>query len=422
MTNFQTPRGTKDLMPEDMKIRDWLASIVKPVVEVYGFQPVETPAFESFDLLSAKAGEDIKNEIFTFEDKGGRMMGLRFDGTVPVARIVANNPNLSKPIKYYYLSRYWRYDEPQAGRFREFWQLGVELIGSQYYEADTETIACAAACVKALGIKKFNLLLNDRRILDAALKGLNASAVCRIIDKIGKHPESEIRQMLEVEAKEKTDDILNLCSINGEVSTVVEKARGLIGENPGLETLTKISELLEVIGLGRNIKADLSIVRGLDYYTSTVFELKEPSYDLTLIGGGRYDNLIGLYSNQQIPATGWAMGIDRIIEVLKNKELLPKQENTYIAAVIPIDLPEAGFKIADQLRSSGVPTLLDVQRRSLGKALEHAAKCAKYAIIVGERDYSQGIVTIRNLTTGKEWKARANEVTTQIKLSGTENA
>jgi histidyl-tRNA synthetase len=400
-----------------MKMLEWMGNKMKPVVELYGFQPVETPAFESFDLLSAKSGADIENEIFSFEDKGKRMMGLRFDGTVPIARIVANNPALPKPIKYYYLSRYWRYDEPQAGRYREFWQLGVELIGSKYVEADAEVIACAASCVKALGLKKFKINLNDRRMFDPLVKGLNHLNICRIIDKMDKKDPDEIRKMLKKEAGGKTDDIMDLCSLKGEPGKILDAAEGVVGEIDTIDSLRKLVEFLEKCDLGRNLTVDLSIVRGLDYYTSTVFEVKEPDYKLTLLGGGRYDNMISVYSGTETPATGWGMGIDRMMDVLAQKNLFPKFDFRAKAAVIPINMEKEALMIAEKLRIKGIVTLLELKRRKLGKSLEWAANNAEYAVIVGETDMKKGVVTIRDLKTGNEWKCKVFDIATQLKLA-----
>jgi histidyl-tRNA synthetase len=417
MSDYQTPRGTRDLMPEHMKRMEWMANRLKPIVELYGFQPVETPAYESFDLLSAKSGADIENEIFAFEDKGNRKMGLRFDGTVPIARIVANNPSLPKPIKYYYLSRYWRYDEPQAGRYRELYQLGVELIGSEHIEADAEVIACAAACIKNLGIKSFKINLNDRRIFDPLTKGLNHLNICRIIDKMEKQDPDEIRKMLRDEAGDRSEDIMDLCSLKGDPHKIIEAAEDVIGKLDAIDSLRELVDMLETCDLGRNINIDLSIVRGLDYYTSTVFEIKDPGYNLTLVGGGRYDNMIGVYSGIETPATGWGMGIDRMIDVVASKDIFPKFDFKAKAAVIPINTYGRALAIAERLRSKGILALMELKRRKLGKSIEWASKNAQYAVIVGETDLKKGEVTIRNLESGKEWKAKVADVATQLKLA-----
>ena len=417
MSEYQTPRGTRDIMPEQMKMLEWMSKRLKPVVELYGYLPVETPAFESFDLLAGKSGADIEQEIFSFTDKGGRKMGLRFDGTVPIARIVASNPAIPKPVKYYYLSRYWRYDEPQAGRYREFWQLGVELIGSEYIEADAEVIACAAACVKALGIKDFKINLNDRRIFDPLVNGKNHLNICRIIDKMDKKDPDEIRKLLKNEAAEKTDDIMDLCSLKGDPSKILDTAEQVVGKIDAIVSLRELVDFLEKCDLGRNLAVDLSIVRGLDYYTSTVFEVKEPGYNLTLVGGGRYDKMIGVYSGINTPATGWAMGIDRMMDVLAQRNLFPKTSFMAKAAVIPVNMEMDALAIAERLRSKGILTIMELKRRKLGKSIEWASKNAQYAVIVGESDMKKGQVTIRNLETGNEWKAMVSDVAAQLNLA-----
>lgn len=417
MPNFQTPRGTRDLMPADMKKMEWISDRVKPVVESYGFQPVETPAFESLDLLSAKSGADVESEIFAFKDKSDRMMGLRFDGTVPVARIVASNPSLPKPIKFYYLNRYWRYDEPQAGRYREFWQLGVESIGSAFIEADAEVIACAANCIKAMGIDDFIININDRRMFDSLTKGLNHLNICRVIDKMGKKEEGEIREMLRTEAADKTDDIMDLCSLQGAPKRILDTAESIIGLTDAVSSLRELVEFLDKCGLSKNVALDLSIVRGLDYYTSTVFEVKDPSYNLTLVGGGRYDSMIGTYSGTPTPATGWGMGIDRMMDVLSQKNRFPTFDFKARAAIVPIGMEKEALWIAEQLRAKGVPVLMEISRRKLGKSLEWASKNSDYAVLVGPQDFPKGFVTIRNLQTGDEWKAKVADLAAQLKIA-----
>ncbi len=167
---WQPPRGTRDFLPADMAVRTEVCERMRKVFERYGYGEVCTPAFEDFGLLSKKSGPDIEKEIYAFEDKGGRKLGLRFDPTVPIARIVASTPNMPKPIKWYYITRMWRYDRPQAGRYREFWQAGLELIGTANLEADAEIIAIVSDCLKEVGVQDFGFVINSRKTVDAFAK------------------------------------------------------------------------------------------------------------------------------------------------------------------------------------------------------------------------------------------------------------
>ncbi len=192
MAQFQTPRGTRDLPPGDMKRRNRIVQTIRGVYESYGFQPLETPAFESWELLSRKGGggDAIRDEIYYFKDKSGRELGLRFDLTVPLARFVASNPQLPKPFKRYQIGRVWRYDNPQAGRFREFWQADVDTVGSSSVEADAECLAAVADALRALGLKDFRVRVNNRELLASLVKkfgleGMSAK-IFRVLDKMGK--------------------------------------------------------------------------------------------------------------------------------------------------------------------------------------------------------------------------------------------
>ncbi|NIO21052.1 MAG: histidine--tRNA ligase, partial [Candidatus Aenigmarchaeota archaeon] len=317
---FQTPRGTRDFLPIEMIKRDYILETVRKVFESYGFDPLETPAFEEWNLLAKKGsgGEEIKNEIYYFKDKSNRELGLRFDLTVPMARVVAVNPQLSKPFKRYQIGRVWRYDRPQAGRYREFWQADVDIVGAKSVEADLECIVVMVEVLKKLGFEKFSVSLNNRKVLNGMIEFVDipkkkSPAVFRILDKLEKIGDKDVKKELKSEINpKKAEKLLELINRRGEPKEILEKEMKVLGSNDtariGIEELKEIVEKAKVYGIADRIEIDFSLVRGLDldYYTGPIFEISvETKKNVgSIAGGGRYDNLIELYGGNWTPATG----------------------------------------------------------------------------------------------------------------------
>ena len=377
---FQPPKGTRDFLPKDMAIRTRVFNKLREVLEKYGYGEVCTPAFEDFELLAKKSGPDIEKEIYTFTDKAGRKLGLRFDPTVPICRIVASDPSLPKPIKFYYITNMWRYDEPQAGRFREFWQIGVELIGSNRAEADAEILAIVNDCLKTLDIKEFYFVVNSRRIIESLIKDADIPEnknfdVFRAIDKLNKIGEDGVRKELErIEIKnESIDKLLNFIKTKK------------VSKEEEIE-LEKVIGIAKKMGV-KNIKIDYSIARGIDYYTGFVFEtfIKGSERIGSVASGGRYDTLIGLYGSQDVPATGFGIGIDRLLEILKIDEEYC-QAKVFVVSVND-KIRERVIEIAQDLRKNGIKTDFDLMGRNLTKQLEYADSTRiPYVLIVGGKE------------------------------------
>lgn len=409
---LKTPRGTRDLLPQEMKIREIVFGKLKMTVESYGFQPIETPAFESFELLAKKSGEQIKEEIYYFKDKGDREIALRFDGTVPVARVVASNIAMPKPIKFYYISRFWRYDEPQAGRLREFWQLGIELIGAKGLLADAEVIACAVDCMKAVGLGNFEVRLNSKKIVEgfARKSGIkDLPAFFRLLDKKEKLSENTFFSELDK------------LGMDRDTFALLESPEKL-DEPKILEGLSEIktlsSMLLNDYGIG-TVKMDPLLVRGIDYYDGLVFEVKASDYKLTIVGGGRYDGLIGLYGPEKLPATGWAMGLERLMEVMKKTGTLPAPSVAVYVLVVPIDksLEKDAVKIVQSLRSTGLKCDLELMERGLGKSLEYASKAGiKFVVIAGKNEIADGEAVLKDMAAKTEDKVKIADIPDEIAL------
>ncbi len=428
---YKTPRGTRDFLPEEMISRNYIFSQIKNVFERFGFNPLETPAFEEWALLKKKGsgGNEIKDEIYYFKDKSERELGLRFDLTVPTARVVANNPQLPKPFKRYQIGRVWRYDRPQAGRFREFWQADVDIIGSEKMDCEAECIAIAVETLKQLGFKDFSIRLNNRKVLNGLIeltKIENPAQAFRILDKLEKIGEKEVLKQLEhLTGEKKAKKLLQMISIKGRPDNVISKGRDLLKgiktAEEGLSELEEIVQKSKTYGTADKISIDFSLVRGLDYYTGPIYEIsiKSKTSVGSVAGGGRYDNLIGLYGGKQTPASGFSFGVERIYEIMKNDGMLKVQKTYTRVFVVSVnnDARENVLKLAQKLRKQGIPTETDMLGRNLRKQMEYINSSGiPYALIVGEREIKAGRFTLRDMKTGKEKWIGLNELVKALKL------
>jgi histidyl-tRNA synthetase len=408
---FQPPKGTRDFLPKEMAIRRKIYEKLREVLERYGYGEVWTPAFEDFELLAKKSGPDIEKEIYVFTDKAGRKLGLRFDPTVPICRIVSSDSSLPKPIKFYYITNMWRYDEPQAGRFREFWQAGAELIGSSKPEADAEILAIVSDCLKALGVKEFYFVVNSRKIVENLVKeaGIPESKkfdVFRAVDKLSKFGEDSVRKELErIDVKKESIDKLFMLIKSKRVSEKEEK---------DLEEIKNVAGKMGV----KNIKIDYSTVRGIDYYTGFVFETFIKGFEKigSVASGGRYDSLIGLYGGQDLPATGFGMGIDRLLEILKIDEKY-SQVKVFVASVND-KVRENATEIVQKLRENRIKTDFDLMGRSLTKQLEYADSLGiPYVLIVGEKEIKTKKFKLRDMQKKVEKEMELEEIIKTVNRS-----
>ncbi len=405
---FQPPKGTRDFLPEEMVKRRKVFEKIRKVFEGYGYGEACTPAFEDFDLLSKKSGPDIEKEIYVFTDKSGRKLGLRFDPTLPICRIVASDSSLTKPIKFYYIANMWRYDQPGKGRWREFWQAGVELIGSSKPEADAEILAIAYDSLKAIGIKKFYFRINSRKIVESLIKeaGIPENKkldVFRAIDKLEKTGEKEVKKELEkYKISEKSIEKLLELIKSGKVEEEMEE-------------LKEIKSLAEKMGV-ENIKIDFSIVRGIDYYTGFVFEtFVDGREDLgSIAGGGRYDTLIGLYGGQKLPATGLGIGIDRLMEIVEEEK---KYYPAYVyIAVVDDNAKERAIEIAQTLRKNSIRADIDLMGRNLTKQLEYADSLGiPYVLIVGRKELETKKFKLKDMKNKTERELTIEEIVGLLK-------
>lgn len=403
---FLPPRGMKDVIGEGAIQFQKLIEIVRKTFEKYGFYPFITPAVESFKLLSAKGGlgEAVRNEIYYFKDRANRELGLRFDLTMPLARVILNNPQLPKPIRRYQISRVWRYDEPQAMRWREFWQADVDVVGTESLLADVECLACACEVLERLGFKKFFIRVNNREVIEDVFKDFiprNKMQQCfRIIDKIDRIGKVGVRKELRrinVDPKK----VFEIVEMGGSNREIIRKLREKFGEVKGLEKVEEIIYLSKIYGFGKRVKFDLSLVRGLDYYTSLVYEICT-GMKVSCGGGGRYDNLIENLGGPPLPATGISLGLSRIFELVKSAKPQKTTSKVFIATSSPKLLKRA-IEVAKKLRGKGIECEFDLMDRSLAKQFKYANSMKiPFAVIVGEKEIKRGKVRLRDMQKGTE--------------------
>ena len=426
MSEMRTVRGMRDLMGPEMQVKNYLMATAVEIFELYGYEPLDSPVMELWETLSTKGGEEVEAETFKFTDKGEREVGLRFDLTVPLARIVATNPHLPKPFKRYALGKAWRYDRPQAGRYREFEQADVDIVGTSSPAADAEVVLIALEFLKRVLGSDYLIRINNRKVLrgmteKAGVTDDLAFECFRAIDKLDKIGRDGVLKELDERGigKEQSSFLIDAITIKGRGTEVLNQFRDLLeGSKIGIEGVDELSlmaEIFEESGVAEWIEFDMSLARGLDYYTGPVFEgryLGKPAVG-SILGGGRYDNLIEKFGGQATPATGISLGIGRLIEVVlargTGKELT-KQLDVFIA---PIKRPMLRYATSFQtlLVQANVSCEVDLMDRSLKRLLQQAdLKNAKFTVIVGERDIAKGEASVRNMTTKETKQIKTEEL------------
>jgi len=413
---FQRLRGTRDFYPEEMAARNKLFKIIKETAERYGFVEIVSPAIESFDLIAKKSGEDIRDEIYAFEDKGGRTICLIPEFTPSVSRMIANRQKeLGKPLKWFSIPRHWRYERPQSGRLREFYQLNVDIFGSKSPKADTEVLSVGISIMLNLGLKNFLFHISNREFLQGLLQESNVSDIheaFRIIDKREKIPEEEFIESLLNCGIKNYDEILDvLDSVN------IENIENFKGRNKmidrSIENLLDISKSLDYYGFKEYCTLNLSVVRGLAYYTGMVFEVYDKKKEMrSLFGGGRYDNLVESFGGEPTPAVGFGMG-DVVLELMMKKEGVWPEEKTYIDYYIANigDVDKYVLSIVRKLRDKGYRVSFDLADRNLSNQLKYADRInAKNVIFVGEKELKEGKIVIKNMETGEQEKVEIGKI------------
>ncbi len=401
---IQRPRGTRDFGPAEMARRRRVEQAMRDTCHRFGFGEVVTPTFEQSELFKLRSGEAIVDEMYVFKDKGDREMALRPEITASVIRFFVNEmSNLPKPLKLYYVGNCFRYENPQSGRYREFFQLGAELIGNENPETDAEVISLAVESLRATGLQDFNVRVGHIGILKSlVLSGIEeralAGSVLRMIDK-GEF--DALAATLETNgiAGDMMDSIKSIAGTKGGID-VLES----VEESKANEHLRELFEILRQQGLD-DCQLDLGIVRGLDYYSGMVFEIDAPRLgaEKQVLGGGSY-TLSELFGGEPVFSTGFAIGIDRVMLAIEAEKEFPEHA-PIDAYVVPTEdaMRKYAFAIVSKMRAKGLRADVDLMRRSMSKNLKYASSMgARYAVIVGKDEMAKRSVTLRDMRSGEQ--------------------
>lgn len=414
----QVLKGFRDYLPEYMLLRQHVLGLIRNVFEQHGFEPLDTPALEYMEILTGKAGENEKL-MYHFTDQGNREVGLRYDLTVPLARVVAMHQNdLVMPFKRYHMAPVWRAEKPQRGRFREFWQCDADIVGPSSTLADAEAISVLSDALHAIGLSRAVIAINHRKLLStlAEMAGVpsdNAPIVYRSIDKLDKIGRDGVLADLEKNGipEDAANQILDIVTTTGTSDHLLDIAAQRLADYPnGLEAVQDLRNLInhiEQLGVPKHAyRIDLSLARGIDYYTGPVYEaiVEEPNVG-SVAGGGRYDGLVGTFLGRDIPATGISLGIERILEVIQQFDLLPvrtsvadvfmvyQQETLADASAIARELRNEGFRIDQSVLTN----------RGIGAQLKYADRRGiPFAIILGADELARDEVSVKNLASGEQ--------------------
>ncbi len=404
-----TPKGMRDFPPEEMIIREAVRDRIVNIYRKYGFRPMATPAMEYLDTLRAKAGEEIDQQIFVLKDE---KLALRFDLTVPLARVAAKS-DFPRPFKRYYIGPVWRREEPQKGRFREFYQADVDIIGTKSMRADAELLTMANEISGEFGFRKPKIMLNNRKILDALAKKIGfvkeKNEVFRLLDKMDKIGEEEVEEGLRDVLGVRADELMEYTADRKNNDEKLELVRKVSKEG--------VAELEEILSLcDFPVEIDLSMVRGLGYYTGPVFEIKLSEDIGTVMAGGRYDNLLAIYGRGDY-ATGISVGIERLITLMMENEKTGKKTYSKVfVACAKQEFYKDAVNLAAYLRNNGVLAETDLNERNLGKQFDYANSLSiPYAIVIGKRELSSGKFTLRNMENGEETSLSKEELVKKLK-------
>lgn len=413
---MQPLKGFRDFYPEEMARRNTLFDAWRRVARRFGFVEFDGPPLESLELYTRKSGDEIVEQLYTFEDKGGRKVALRPEMTPTLARMMAARAStLPKPIKWFSVPQLFRYERNQRGRLREHFQLNVDIVGAPEVEADAELLAVAIEIQRELGLKKDDVVarVNDRRVVSGVLAALEIApekipAVYAGIDKFRKVPRETFEQILEAAGVSSggVTEIESLCA--GEVD-LLEWCDGHLKEGPGLEaamSLARYRELLAEVELSDFVELDFSIVRGLAYYTGIVFELYDrKGKERAICGGGRYDDLIQSLGGPRLEALGFGMGDVVLSLMLEDRGLLPASPPRIDVAVVPVgrELASAARKVTAMLRRAGLSADTPFAPAGVGKDLKAASRDgARFAVIIGPDEWSAKAANLKNLEDGTE--------------------
>jgi len=431
----RTLKGFRDHLPADMIPRRQMLQTIEQAFAEHGFMPLDTPALEYAEILTGKYGDEGDKLLYRFADHGGRQVALRYDLTVPLARLVAQHGGrLPMPLRRYHVGSVWRADKPQRGRFREFMQCDVDIAGSATAMADAEILIAGLGVLRALGVQGFALHLNHRELLRALLQaaGLADEAqqahALRAIDKWDKVGAEGVRAELgRIDGLDErgVQALMGSFSLTDPAEADMDGAgpavasqrllgqlRSSLGDLPALDRLAEVLALLDGAGLADLVVLDPTIARGLDYYTGVIFETRLTDPRVASMGavmsGGRYDGLIGMFGKQPVPAVGISLGLDRLLAALRELDLVAAEQAVATVYVTLFDAQSAptSVAVAGQLRTAGISAEIDLQGGKLGKQFKRGHKRgSRYVVVVGPDDIARGVAVIKDLRAGEQFEA-----------------
>jgi histidyl-tRNA synthetase len=411
----QTLKGFRDFLPAEKIARDYVAKKITKTFELFGFEPLETPTLEYASLLLGKYGEEADKLVYTFEDKGKRQVGLRYDQTVPTARVLSQYQHqLPKYFRRYQIQNVFRADKPQRGRFREFTQCDIDIFGTKSPIADAEIIACTYAAFKDIGFPQIKIVINDRQVLfhylnQFASEDLAVNSIIQTIDKLDKiSPEAAIEELIK----------------RGMSSSQAKDCLDSIKNAQPTDSLVDVIKTANSLGVSENdLIFNPYIARGLDYYTGSIFEIQIPIETFAVgsfAGGGRYDNLIEQLGGADTPAVGVAFGFDRIVEAAQTLNLIPQsnQSTQLLITVFDSSTLPYSLKVADQVRLAGIRTEIFPAQDNLPKQLKYANKKGiPFVAIIGPDEAEKEVITLKDMHTGEQSTLHLNEVVTKLSTS-----
>ena len=431
----RTLSGFMELLPARQIQFDRMMAIIRDSYSLYGFTPLDTPIIEASEVLLAKGGGETEKQIYRFQ-KGDSDLSLRFDLTVPLAKYVSlNYASLAFPFRRFQIGKVYRGERAQRGRFREFYQADIDIIGDGKLDIsnDAEIPAIIYRTFSSLGLKRFQIRVNNRKILNGFYSMLDltrqSGAIMRTVDKLEKIGEKSVRDLLTAENIGLTDtqagEIMKFIAIQGSNQEVLSALEGYRGRDPlfdeGLDELTTVAKYLAEFGVPETaFKLDLTIARGLDYYTGTVYEtsmLDHPEIG-SICSGGRFDNLAEYYTDRQLPGVGISIGLTRLFFVLENQGYLNDQLNTAPADVLILPMTDdlgPAIALSTQLRNAGIRTQLYGEQKKFKQKMSYADKLGvPYVVFLGDDEIQSGVAAVKNMRSGEQVKLSPADAVAQI--------
>jgi histidyl-tRNA synthetase len=425
----QPYKGARDFYPEDMRLRKYIFGVMRRICESYGYEEYDAPILEPTELYASKTSDEIVGEqTYTFTDRGGRSVTIRTEMTPSVSRMVAaKRQELAYPVRWYSIPNFWRYERPQRGRLREFWQLNVDIFGIDSLSAEQEIIAMADNIMQAYGAKReaYTIKLNSRKLISAFLSeflkldSTQSSTMIRLIDRMHKISRPEFMGQVDAifgpsqrEAGASTQLFAFLDTPN------IDSLLAAVAENPSAMQLKQLINTLQASNIS-NVEFDPTLMRGFDYYTDIVFEVfdNHPDNNRAMFGGGRYDGLIGLFGVEPVPTVGFGMGDVTLANFLELHDLMPKLKTETDLYIVTIGETITGAQQAtSSLRKMGLNVALDTTGRPADKQIKTAAKKGvRYILFVGEKELSQDRYGLKNLSTGEQEEHGLERIATIVK-------